>query len=764
LKATTKSKWIPALLVAVLSLGENHAAAGLNLNSGFEELMRVKQLESLDARTRKYYAGTTDSPFAGWAFGGKWEQGDYSVAVSGEAHLGKRSARIDCVKRGRGGLAASPVRVRKGQVLQVSLWLKARDAGGGRIFMNFEGTPGDGWASKDLQIGTYDWTKFTKRVVVPGSEGPSENTIAVFLYTTCDGTIWVDDFSLEVMDAKAAAKVPIEPRTAFKSPKPIPEPKGSAGYRVRVVPALEKIYREDDYGAQTGAVVTLSAARNEYESAQIVVEAPWRAVSIKEVRISDLKGPGGAVIPAGDLSWDRVGYVHTTVEPPYFAERGLDWYPDPLMPPGPFVVDKLSRTPIWLTLKTPKDCPAGEYHGTISIKPDGLAQTAVPIRLTVWDFALSDTTHLRTLTWLGTGTLRAFYGNDWSPEGEKRQAEAVRNYENFLLEHRLGPGGECAAHVSKGRDGRYDFRAVDAKLERLIARGMNSFLMGVAPNLRREKQKEYGPEFLRRFTEMLKVYGDHLRERGWLDLAYVYVYDEAPRSAWPEVKKIDRLIKQTAPGLKIFQCLNEPAGVRELTGYADVFDVYVAQYHKAGVAASQKKGAEVWLATCCYPMDHPNFFIEYPLLDPRVTPWICWKYQVSGFEYWSPVAWGANASKKGDKWPQVPWVCNTFGRYNGDGQLVYPGSDLRPYSSLRLEALRDGLEDYEYLWTLGDLVGRAERAHYQGTALEQGQKLLSLEGLVKENGSYAMEPERYLQYRHDVALAILQLKSVLADR
>ena len=78
------------------------------------------------------------------------------------------------------------------------------------------------------------------------------------------------------------------------------------------------------------------------------------------------------------------------------------------------------------------------------------------------------------------------------------------------------------------------------------------------------------------------------------------------------------------------QCLNEPEGVKELTGFANVFDVYVAQYHKTGVAESQKKGAEVWLATCCYPMDHPNFFLEYPLLDVRVTPWICWKYKAQG--------------------------------------------------------------------------------------------------------------------------------------
>jgi len=640
--------------------------------------------------------------------------------------------------------------------VQVSVWLKHKGAAGGRIFLNFEGAPGDGWASKDLKTGTYDWTKFSKRAVVPGSNGSGEQTIAVFLYTTCEGTLWVDDFTVEVLDAVAEGRE--ASAVVSGTTRAIPEPQGSLGYRIEVVPTLQKVYREDDFAPRSRTTVEVSAARNEYESVQIVVEAPWRAVKFEGVQISDLKGPGGSVIPASSMRWDRVGYVRTTVEPPYFAERGTGWYPDPLMPAGPFSVDKLSRTPIWVTLKTPKVCPAGEYRGTITISPEDKRPTVLPLTLTIWNFAMTDQTHLRTMTWLGTGTLRAFYGNDWSPEGQKRQAETVRDYEDFLLEHRLGPGGECASHVSKGKDGHYDFQAVDAKLARLIGKGMNAFLMGTAPNLRREKKSEYTPEFLEQFTGMIQAYGDHLRSKGWLDLAYVYVYDEAPKSAWPEVKKIDQLIKQTAPGLRIFQCLNEPAGVQELTGCADVFDVYVAQYHKAGVAASQKKGAEVWLATCCYPMDHPNFFIEYPLLDLRVTPWICWKYKVSGFEYWSPVAWGANASRKGDKWPRVPWVCNTFGRYNGDDQLIYPGADLKPYSSIRMEALRDGFEDYEYLWTLNDLLKRAEAAKCEGPAIAESRKLLSLDPLVKESGSYAPEADSYLSFRQEIAGAILKLK------
>ncbi|HWI58065.1 MAG TPA: DUF4091 domain-containing protein, partial [Bacillota bacterium] len=108
-----------------------------------------------------------------------------------------------------------------------------------------------------------------------------------------------------------------------------------------------------------------------------------------------------------------------------------------------------------------------------------------------------------------------------------------------------------------------------------------------------------------------------------------------------------------------------------------------------------------------------------------------------------------------------PWMCNTFGRYNGDGHLIYPGANLKPYSSIRIETLRDGLEDYEYLWTLRDLLKRAEQAKCEGAALDQSRKLLSLDGVVKENGSYAPQGESYLVFRREIASAILKLQAML---
>ena len=58
----------------------------------------------------------------------------------------------------------------------------------------------------------------------------------------------------------------------------------------------------------------------------------------------------------------------------------------------------------------------------------------------------------------------------------------------------------------------------------------------------------------------------------------------------------------------------------------------------------------------------------------------------------------------------MDWSITTGGqhdRLHGDGVLVYPGID-GPIGSIRLANIRDGLEDYEYLWLLGEKTGDME--------------------------------------------------------
>jgi hypothetical protein len=760
-KSNRRLIFILALLLAAMGSGR---AENLITNGGFEIPATTPFRATLSELEKTFYAGLQDSPKAGWAFGGGWDGGLYTVHDSHDAQHGS-AVEIRCTRKGRGGIASMPFKLKPGAILQVSFRLKANGAEGGSILLNYEGTPGDGWNHLEIPGGTFDWKQVNQRCVVPVKNSREDGqTLVLFFYSKTTGSIWIDDAVAESVDVNQLAESPSAPALQPPEPAAIPEPTDSSGYRIDTATALEKILPDTDYkpAEQLSAQLSLSLARNEVEDGQVIIEAPWRDVSIADIGFSDLTGPGDAKIPASQLSWRRVDFVETTVNPPYQVTR-VGWYPDPLMPPGPFTIKKHSRVPVWISLRTPGHAPAGIYTGKVTVQPVQGPSSQVTLRVAVYDFNLPNETHLRSMTWLGGGVIRGFYGFDWSREGEQKQQETLHRYEDLLLEHRLGPGGEVAEAVAEGMDGQFHFEQTDAILERLIGKGMNAFIMGTAPNLQRAGKDEYTPEFIADFTQKIKAYGDHLRDKGWIDMAYVYTYDEAPKKHWGEVRKIAQAIKAAAPGLRILQCLNEPEGVKALAGDVDVFDVYVAQYHKSGVQAMQQKGTEAWLAVCCYPMEHPNLFIEYPLLDARILPLFCWKYNARGFEYWSPTAWGRNWQKKPPyQWPNVPWDPNTFGRYNGDGYLLYPGADGVPYPSIRLKALRDGFEDYEYLWLLNQLVTQAEAAGRSALpAIGEAKALLKMETLITDAGAYLPGIQNYFTFRENVAHAIVSLEASL---
>lgn len=135
--------------------------------------------------------GEGASLFESWGYWGRWENGSYTLE-SAPGHTGKYSAKMSCVTPGRGGISQKLQGVKPGDKLQITFWAKADKAVGGRLFLNLEGTPGDGWASMDIKPGTYDWQEFTKVVTCPPSAAPDYN-IVIFFYNKTQGDVAIDD-------------------------------------------------------------------------------------------------------------------------------------------------------------------------------------------------------------------------------------------------------------------------------------------------------------------------------------------------------------------------------------------------------------------------------------------------------------------------------------------------------------------------------------------------------------------------------------------
>lgn len=87
---------------------------------------------------------------------------------------------------------------------------------------------------------------------------------------------------------------------------------------------------------------------------------------------------------------------------------------------------------------------------------------------------------------------------------------------------------------------------------------------------------------------------------------------------------------------------------------------------------------------------------------------------------------------------------------------MYPGpSPSEPMSCIRLEILRDGGEDFEYLVLLDKLIAEAEAKADAGPALREARAArAAARRLVPGLTNYEMNPHAYLAVRERVAEAI----------
>ncbi len=142
---------------------------------------------------------------------------------------------------------------------------------------------------------------------------------------------------------------------------------------------------------------------------------------------------------------------------------------------------------------------------------------------------------------------------------------------------------------------------------------------------------------------------------------------------------------------------------------------------------------------------------------------MAWKYQPDGFLYYCinlPSYTYKQTEKVIDDGPLCKCDPACYATYYGDGCLFYYGVD-GPVSTIRLEKLTDGLEDYEYFWVLRDLMEKlrhnsALRHTRQGTlALRAARRCLKVPpSTVETLPSFTQAPAEVERVRSDVADAI----------
>ena len=453
---------------------------------------------------------------------------------------------------------------------------------------------------------------------------------------------------------------------------------------VWTAPSLHRVGMSDAAGSDTQA--SLSAARGESLSFQIVANGASKGLDNVNVTVSDLKGPGGQVIPRGNFTLYREKYMHVTSASPNWKGSnqplGPGWYPDALIPftdpesgkplsgasltAVPFEVKAGNNQPIWVDLLVPRTAEPGKYSGTYTLTSNQGSFTGA-ISLKVWNFALPAAPALKSsFLFFQAGSLaaqRELLRHRISPLSTNPADQPLLMKENGLSATQTGP-----------------FSGAD----------VGRCAMSPAPSVGQ-------------FKSLMSAQQPGL-------MLYDYSADEIGHctNLYPTIRQWANNMHQA--GIKnLISMSPTPALYDDGSGTGrsavDIWVLLPLMYNnsKAHVAEVLKKGDSVWsYNTLVQDAYSPKWLIDFNPVDFRVQPgFISHSLNLTGLLYW-----------RVDKWPSDAWnnVNNTgtysSANYPGEGMLVYPGQPVGVkgvVASMRLKWLRDGFEDYDYLQILKEL-------------------------------------------------------------
>ena len=459
-----------------------------------------------------------------------------------------------------------------------------------------------------------------------------------------------------------------------------------AGYQVWVADSSAKVFRDTRPRRLPRTGARIHAARNEHRALQIVVRA--NASALRNVRVSaaPLKGPGGRALH--NVRLYRVAYLHL---PKYHRD-----YPDPLPPYAPSDVAANQNQPVWLDVAVPEDAPAGLYRGEVAVQPEGMQAVTVPLTLRVYDFAVPTKPTMRTAFGLSEGYVFQQHGVQ---AGAAEAAALHQKYYWFLVDHRLSPY-TIPADVMSGEAPRY-----------LDDPRVTGFIV---PYTHDE-------------TELKKRY-DHVRSHGWMPKAYSYVVDEPVDEApYARLQEVAERIHRLAPDMKLVApYFRDPSFEGQgdvydlLSGIVDIWCPNTGFFNAEKLAARRQLGEDIWWYVCCGPGEpYANFFVDMPGASHRALFWQQYLMRVQGLLYWSTTYWDSGSTP--DPWQDIATVKWIGPHLYGDGSLLYPGKQVGidgPVSSIRLELIREGAQDYEYLRLLEAKSGREAAVEAIGAAVQ----------------------------------------------
>jgi Domain of unknown function (DUF4091) len=645
------------------------------------------------------------------------------AGFSSDARFGSRSLELTVLDNTKGdwlGWTSRPISVKPGATYLLSGWLKAiRLQGTAVIHAHFHDAKG-ALAKSGAMVSTQppvsgdsEWVNSNGYFRAP----PDAASVQLHLTMNTQGSLRHDGIVLcEVVDGQ------------LERVHSAADQKAAPALQVWEVNTLVKVFPDTPPQVQAKAVAG-ELARNEYQAFQLALRSA--ATAHVSIAVSPLrKREGDTVLP---VKVERVGYVPVDYPSAYYStevpewcrklpqgagatDGWAGWWPDPLAPGASLELGVEQTQPVWFTVHAPKQAVPGQYRAQVTLSA---ANTTVKIPLTV---------EVLPFTLPEQGRLRAIFDFRFGPGGGfgsgADSKEEQRKWLRFIAEHRLGINEIHPPPKFSYKDGKVSMDATEFdEMARFCfdELGMNVaytpqffYMFGWAyPPKKLFGLEPFTPEWTTAFQQAYRLFTEHLTQKGWHDKFVFYISDEPHFQhdfVVEQMKKLCAIIHEVDPAIPIYS-----STWRHCAAWDDSLDLWgIGQFGCFPVDEMerlQRAGKQMWF-TCDGQMVTDTPF----LATERLLPYYCFKYGVRGFEFWGLAWWTYNPWQVGwhqfirqsDEGKKYYWV-----RYpDGDGFLAYPGKPAGidgPASTIRLEQIRQGLQDYEALSLLSELTAKAKQ-------------------------------------------------------
>ena len=457
-----------------------------------------------------------------------------------------------------------------------------------------------------------------------------------------------------------------------------------------VVSSLLRVGKPDAAG--TTSSITLSGARGETVDTQVIVQAPTSGLTNVNLSASALTGPNGTNIAASNITLYREYYISVTGTANYGGGSnpplGSGTYPEPLIPfNDPETGAALCSTsaalkacnasvsagqnqPYWIDISIPHgatNSPTGTYTGTISVTADQGA-ASIPITLTVWNFELP-----LQPSELSLWTL-------WSPAS----GNTLTTLNQALMRNKVMGWYDSASNA-----------ASDITNFGLNRSGLDGYsFIGIQCN---------GSYSSLPSTSQINAAAANFPAGLGLDF---YLADELNGCSgdYNAIKTMGANAHAANRSVKTMMTINST----DANLYGAIDHWVLLDSLQQWPALPFTGGGDLWSYTSCNAGfgNAPEWMVDYPPINERIQAgFLNWTQGATGILYYRADGWTAGNAI--GSWNNVDTTAcgGGLGR-PGDGIFLYPPGPIASTESapgIRMKAIRDGIQDYEYAQILKSL-------------------------------------------------------------